>query len=503
MQVQAKEAPSMQEREELFLLIGELESEVERERQRAEDALSKLTQTEQAAQQPSNTTVQQLSQQAGLIARAVMEADASRSELQAQQLAKQQLAEELDHQRTLRQQADTTLKSLRAECDSMHTDMDSLRAETRQLQQQLISERASHQENYAMMAELSAAHSDAKRRVAELSTSNTELASQLAVECTRHAQARTEIETVTASLQAQLATVQTGNERLRELADEHQRQTQQLGRECAKLQTTEQSLRADRRRDLQDLEAVRIELAEERAAHDATRLTLLAEIGALEDEVATQQPQLERLTLEKARLKARVAALRQQQQVQQLPQAEQRDEEDPISTFRSTFSRIGDSDVGFGTPSKVSPTQPDGGDIEATAAVFERLYHSARAQSHSSDTDSAVARGGNGTGPRHLELDLALTNTGLSPARRAMDTAVATGGGAVIDSQKQSISRDNIGHCHLDGDSARSIATQSGSVAVGSNFPAEQASASRATLLYKLRRIGGTEVASKMVSTLL
>jgi hypothetical protein len=474
------EAP-LEEREELFMLIGELESEVERQRQRADDAVSKLAHQTEQTDHP-HATVQQLSQQAGLIARAVMEADDSRSELQTQQLAKQQLAEELADERMLRQRAEAIVKNLRAEGDNLRAEIDSTRAEMRQLQQQLTSERASHQDNYAMAAELSAAHTDASQRVAVLSTSCAELESQLAVECTRHAQAKTEVETVTASLQAQLATAQTANERLRELADEHQRQTQQLGRECAKLRATEQDLRADRRKLLQEQEAVRIELAEERAAHDATRLTLLGELGELEEEVAAQQPQLERLSLEKARLKARVAALQQQQQLQRLPpQTRDSDGEQTNTTFRSALSRPGDNDVDFSTSPQISPNQRTGGDHRATAAVFERLYRTGRPQH--SDTDTASVSGGNGTGPRHLELDLALTNTGLSPARCAMDSASAYGDEYV-----------QHGHQH---DATRLIAAQSGST--GSSPGAVSTSGSRATLLYKLRRIGGTEAASKMV----
>ena len=125
--MEAKDTPSIEEREELFMLIGELETEVERQRQRADDAVSKLAQSEQAAQ-PHHATVQQLSQQAGLIARAVMEADDIRSELQAQQLAKQQLAAELADERTLRQRADASVNSLRAECDNVNAELDSTRA---------------------------------------------------------------------------------------------------------------------------------------------------------------------------------------------------------------------------------------------------------------------------------------------------------------------------------------------------------------------------------------
>lgn len=487
----------MEEREELFMLIGELESEVERQRQRADDAVSKLAQqTEQTAH--PHATMQQLSQQAGLIARAVMEADDCRSELQTQQLAKQQLAEELADERMLRQRAEATVKNLRAEMDNLHVEIDSLSAEVRQLQQQLTSERASHQDNYAMTAELSTAHTSASQRVAVLSTTCAKLESQLAVECTRHAQARTEIETVTASLQAQLATAQTANERLRELADEHQRQTQQLGRECAKLRVAEQDLRADRRKLVQEQEAVRIELAEERAAHDATRLTLLAELGELEEDVASQQPQLERLTLEKARLKARVAALEQQQQLQRLPsQTRDSDAKQTNTPFRSAFSRSDDTDplVDFSTSSKLSPSQRIGGDHHATAAVFERLHRTGRPQN--SNADTAGVSGGNRTGLRHLELDLALTNTGLSPAH-TMDSASRNGDGAMGFSRRQDISHVRYEHGQRQQhDAAGLTAAQSGST--GSSPVAVHTSASRATLLYKLRRIGGTEAASKMV----
>ena len=409
--------------------------------------------------------------------------------------AEQQLAEELADERMRRQRAEATVKNLRAEGDNLRAEIDSTRAEMRQLQQQLTSERASHQDNYAMAAELSAAHTDASQRVAVLSTSCAELESQLAVECTRHAQAKTEVETVTASLQAQLATAQTANERLRELADEHQRQTQQLGRECAKLRATEQDLRADRRQLVQEQEAVRIELAEERAAHDATRLTLLAELGELEEEVATQQPQLERLSLEKARLKARVAALQQQQQLQRLPpQTRDSDAQQTNTSFRATFSRSDDTDLDFSTSSKISPSQRTGGDYHATGAVFERLYRTGRPQT--SNTDAAGVSGGNGTGLRNLELDLALTNTGLSPAH-TMDSASRNGDGAMGFSGRQDMSYVRHEHAQRQQhDAAGLTAAQSGST--GSPV-AVHSSASRATLLYKLRRIGGTEAASKMV----
>jgi chromosome segregation ATPase len=243
MDIDAAAAPKadIKEMEELLLLVGELEGEVQRQRERADEAAVRLAQLERSgASNTNHATVQQLSQQAGLIARAVMEADESRSELQAQQLAKQQLVHELVDERTLRQRADATVTSLRAECDSLQTEVDDGLRQLRQLQQQLTSERASYQDNYARTAELSEAHTDAIRRVAELTARHTELESQLAIECTRHAQARTEVETTSASLQAQLATAQAANERLRELADEHQRQTQQLGRECARLQAAEQ-----------------------------------------------------------------------------------------------------------------------------------------------------------------------------------------------------------------------------------------------------------------------
>lgn len=443
-------AENLTDNEELFMLIGELESEVARERQRADGAVQRAAaQSERhAADAPAaDRTIQQLSQQAGLIARAVMEADESRSELHTQQLAKQQLAEQLLDERKLRLRAEASVVELRAEVDSTRTEVEEGLTAQRHLQQQLDSERVAHEQNYAVNAELTEAHVEARRRVGELGASHTQLTSQLVVERTRHAQASTEVETVSASLQAQLATAQAANERLRELTDEHQRQTQQLARGCAKLHAADEAHRAGHREDAKELEALRIELAEERAAHDATRLTLLSELGRVEEEMAAQQPQLERLTVEKARLKARVAALLQQHQSTSAIAA---------VTLSST------SDFAFATPSKPSPSQSSaspGPEERQSAAVFERLHRSGQHRSAS-----------------HLEHD-------RSPPRdtytrdHLRDTGSGTSGGMAYQSEYMQ---------HEPASPSEPVISSS------------LAAASFATLLYKARRIAGDKAAAKL-----
>ena len=194
--------------------------------------------------------------------------------------------------------------------------------------------------------------------------------------------------------------------------------------------------------------------------------------------------------------------LLEQQQQQQLllpPQTGEGDEEQTKTPLRSAFSRTGDNGTAFGTSSKISPRQRTGGDHDATAAVFERLYRSGRP-----DTDSAISSGDYGTGLRHLELDLALTSTGLSPARRTVYAPSANDNDTTIGNQRQGISHSTHEHAqyrqhHSTGNITAGLTTaRSGSA--GSSPASAQTSSSRATLLYKLRRIGGTEAASKMVS---
>ena len=447
---------SLTDNEELFMLIGELESDVAREKQRADEAVRRAAAQSDFAAQAH--TIQQLSQQAGLIARAVMEADESRSELHTQQLAKQQLAEQLLDERKLRLRAEASAVELRAEVDAMRTEVEEELTAQRQLQQQLDCERAAHEQSYAVNAELTEAHVAARRRVEELGASHTQLASQLAVERTRHAQAKTEVETISASLQAQLATAQSANERLRELTDEHQRQTQQLARECAKLHAADEAHRAGHREDAKELEALRIELAEERAAHDATRLTLLSELGRVEEEMAAQQPQLERLTVEKARLKARVAALLQQHQ-------------STATTSTAAADLASYTNFSFATPSK--PSSSHHGVHTAspgTAAVFERLHRSGHQR-------SAGINSGGREGQRHLEHNLAVTSSGLSP------TATTS---SFTSDQSLLHQSEYIDKQHEPASSSEPVMSPS-SVAT-----------SRATLLYKLRRIGGDQAVKKM-----
>ena len=414
------------EADELFLLIGELEHDLAQER-RARAA--------ERASQPQAQTVAQLAQQAGLIARSVMEADEARSELRALQLAKQALAEELREERSLRQRADADVAELRARAD------ESL-AMQRQLGQELLSERSVHDVARETLLDNSA-------DLAELKASRLQLESQLAIEQARHAEARSAVETQGAAAQAELASVRAANERLQQLADEHQHQSQLLRHEVERLQATHEQDRAQRREDAKLAEALRAQLAEERAAHDATRLTLLSELEQAEAACADQQPHIDRLNVEKKRLRARVSALQ-------------------VASTTPASSKAKAPDTGALSPDDTgSPRGNRHLSPEASSALFERLHRSGRRRADAGDSHADQAH--------DHDQDPAVTDRQRTPRRGHMSRAAAA---------QRRETKALVRRLHH---------SRAASSEKGPRTP------TRATLLARVRKLGGTAVAANMV----
>ena len=429
----AEEERPLGEADELFLLIGQLEHDLAQER-RARAADAERAAAERASQ-PQAQTVAQLAQQAGLIARSVMEADEARTELRALQVAKQALAEELREERSLRQRADADVAELRARAD------ESL-AMQRQLGQELLSERSVHDVARETLQDNSA-------DLAELKASRLQLESQLAIEQARHAEARSAVETQGAAAQAELASVRAANERLQQLADEHQHQSQLLRHEVERLQATHEQDRAQRREDAKLAEALRAELAEERAAHDATRLTLLSELEQAEAACADQQPHIERLKVEKARLRARVSALQ-------------------VATTTPARSAAKAPDTGALSPDD-TPSSPRGSrhlSPEASSALFERLHRSGRRRA---DADRDQDQ------DHDQDQDPAVTDRQRTPRRGHMSHAAAA---------QRRETKALVRRLHD---------SRAASGEKGPRTP------TRATLLARVRKLGGTAVAANMV----
>jgi len=430
----------MGEADELFLLIGELEHDLAQER-RARAADAERAAAERASQ-PQAQTVAQLAQQAGLIARSVMEADEARSELRALQLAKQALAEELREERSLRQRADADVAELRARAD------ESL-AMQRQLGQELLSERSVHDVARETLLDNSA-------DLAELKASRLQLESQLAKEQVRHAEARSAVETQGAAAQAELASVRAANERLQQLADEHQHQSQLLRHEVERLQATHEQDRAQRREDAKLAEALRAELAEERAAHDATRTTLLSELEQAEAACADQQPHIDRLNVEKKRLRARVSALQ-------------------VASTTPARSKAKARDTGALSPDD-TPGSPRGNrhlSPEASSALFERLHRSGRRRADAGDSPHADR---DQDQDHDHDQDPPVTDRQRTPRRGHMSHAAAA---------QRRETKALVRRLHHDSRAASSEK--------GPRTP------TRATLLARARKLGGTAVAANMV----